>query len=195
MPVSDEIKQQAIELRQQGKTYPEISSALDGAVSVDWCKKNLKGVVILKQRETLYDLCLVELISLATRPEGCSDTEARDVVLKHHPEASYEKICYLKKRSKALNSGCLYRPDWIDPSSPKESHEAINAYAIHLMDEIDNLVSSYLQSFPQSSEWAVKYELLKLTCPSLISSQPLSKRIVRNESVAEALEDRISPSP
>lgn len=40
----NELKQEALRLREKGLTYSEISSALDGAFSVDQCKKYLKGV-------------------------------------------------------------------------------------------------------------------------------------------------------
>lgn len=185
------VKEEAIKLREQGKTYPEISSTLNGAVSVDWCKRNLKNVVMVRQKVYENSGCLEELISLATRPEGCTDYEAKGVIFKYYADATNEKVRYLKRRSISLNKECLYRPDWIDPTKPRESHDAINAYAIHLMDEIDSLVDSYLQSYPSSADWAVKYELLKLACSAQISKEPLSKRLYRNELVAETLEDRV----
>lgn len=39
-----ELKERATALRKQGLTYLQISSALDGAFSVDQCKKYLRGV-------------------------------------------------------------------------------------------------------------------------------------------------------
>lgn len=36
-----ELKQKAIDLRKQGLTYAQISSTLDGAVSVDWFMNKL----------------------------------------------------------------------------------------------------------------------------------------------------------
>src|SRR4030066_398208 len=75
-----DIKEQATTLRQQGMTYAEISSALDGVVSVDWCKKNLKGVTKPKP----VDTCVEEIIALGLRPQGVTDYEATGIVFKYH---------------------------------------------------------------------------------------------------------------
>ena len=40
----NDLKERATELRRQGLTYVEISTALDGGFSVDQCKKYLKGI-------------------------------------------------------------------------------------------------------------------------------------------------------
>lgn len=42
--MTNDLKEQAIALRKQGLTYPEISSSLNGAFSIDMCKKYLRGI-------------------------------------------------------------------------------------------------------------------------------------------------------
>ena len=186
-----ESRERAVALRKKGMTYKEISSTLDGAVSVDWCKRNLKGVPI---PEPTLDECTQELITLASRPEGCSSYEAAGVVFKYHKNATMEKVRTMKKKAKKLNTECLFRPDWLDTNQPTLSHNAINAYALHLMDEIDNLVRHYTDTFPSTSSNAVRYELLKLSCSRLISKEPLALHISKNEKIAEELEKRVRTS-
>ena len=58
-------KEKAIELRKEGKTYPEIAEQL--GCSVIWCSKNLKGIMITKDmsdtdlKESIKEL-LVEIL-------------------------------------------------------------------------------------------------------------------------------------
>lgn len=93
----DDLKQRAIELRRKGLTYQEISSALDGAVSVDWCKRNLKGI----QKEKVSDACVLELIEKATRPEGMTVYEANAVMFKHNKEKALSRDQMKNIRKKA----------------------------------------------------------------------------------------------
>ena len=182
--------EEAKKLRLEGLTYKQISESI--GVSVDWCKKRLKGVKPEQKQET--DVCVLELVAIASRPEGCTDYEARAVVFKYYENATEDKVRYIKKKAIKHDSKCLFRPSWIDTAQPTESHKALNAYATHLADEIDHLVEQYLERFPNSNKWALKYELLKLSCSSQISKEPLSKRIARNELIAEELSNRVAPT-
>lgn len=51
-----ELREQALELRASGLTYSEISSALNGAFSVDQCKKLLKGIKAAPMRNGIREL-------------------------------------------------------------------------------------------------------------------------------------------
>lgn len=182
------MREKAIELRKQGLTYPEISSTLNGAVSVDWCKRNLKGI----KGEKKEDPCITELIKAGTSESGCSDYEAVGIVFKHYEGADMQKIRAIKAKAKKIESKCVFRPDWLDPQKPAESHKAMNAYALHLMDEIDTLVRHYKESFPSTREASIRYELLKLSCSSLVSPEPLAKHIGRNEQAVEDMMAKLS---
>ena len=181
-----DLKQRATDLRQQGLTYVEISSALDGAVSVDWCKRNLKGV----KKPQHNDDCIAEIITLGTRPQGITDYEATGIIFKYYQDANTNKIRYIKDRAKELEPKCLIHSGWIDYMNPSQSHKSMNAFAIHLMDHVDTLVEEYTEMFPNSNEWAVRHEMLKLAFSRKISGEPLSSRVYKNEVLAEALEDR-----
>ena len=181
-----ELKQKAVSLRQQGLTYKEIVSALDGAVSVDWCKKNLKGVTRVQKK----DECLQELIALGVRPCGVTEYEANKLIFKYHHNATKDKLRYIKDKAKEMEPKCLIHSGWIDPMMPRDSHKAMNAFVLHLMDHVEELVEDYRELYPNTNEWAVKHEMLKLAFSSKISPESLGTRLFRNEKLAETLEDR-----
>lgn len=52
----EELKQEAIRLRQSGLTYIEISSTLNGAFSVDQCKKLLKGIKAIPMQNDIREM-------------------------------------------------------------------------------------------------------------------------------------------
>ena len=179
------IKEQAILLRQQGLTYPEISSALNGAISVDQCKRWLKGVT--KAKPT--DDCVEELIELGSRPQGITEYEATGIIFKHYPEASKDKIRYIKSKAKG-DKQCIIHSGWIDPMKPNQSHTSMNTFVLHLMDHVDTLVEDYLEMYPNTNKWSVRHEMLKLAFSNKISGEPLSARLYKNELLAELLEER-----
>lgn len=183
--MSNDIKEQAKLLRKQGMTYRQISEHLNGALSIDWLKKNLKNVPKGEQE----DQCLEELISLATRPEGVSVYEANGVIMKHNKDRvlSKDQIRYIRNKAKARNKQCLFRPDWLSTKAPSDSFQAFCAYILHMQDEVDNLVRWYCSSFPDTNPSSVKYEMLEyLKTDSIITG-----RLDKAEKVVEELESRI----
>ena len=51
----EELKEEAISLRLSGLTYPEISSTLNGALSIDQCKRLLKGIKPLPMKNDIRE--------------------------------------------------------------------------------------------------------------------------------------------
>ena len=184
----DSLKGQAIALRQQGLTYPQISEHLNGALSVDWCKRNLKQVKL----PVVEDKCLDEVIRLAIRPEGVSVYEANGVIIKHNQgsQLSKEKMRQIRDKAKTKNPDCLFRPAWVSTEKPEDSYRAFCAYIIHLQDELDNITRWYCDSFPDAKPSAVKYEMLEYLKPSK-DSISLSRRISRAEQLCENMEERL----
>lgn len=182
-----DVKEQAKALREQGLTYKEISSALDGAVSVDWCKRNLKAV----QKEKITDACIEELIKEATKPEGISVYEANAIIYKHnqHKALSKDAVNNLRKKAKRTNEDCVFRPAWLDPIKPQESYKTMFAYIDHLIDEVENVVRWYCDTYPLTNPSAVRYELTKYLFPK-ISGETLAGRTMRTEDIVETLASR-----
>lgn len=183
----NDVKERALELRKKGLTYKEISSALDGAVSVDWCKRNLKAV----QKEKITDACIEELIKEATKPEGISVYEANAIIYKHnqHKALSKDAVSNLRKKAKRTNEDCVFRPAWLDPVKPQDSYKTMFAYIDHLINEVENVVRWYCDTYPLTNPSAVRYELTKYLFPK-ISGETLAGRTMRTEDIVETLASR-----
>jgi len=182
-----DVKERAMDLRKKGLTYKQISSALDGAVSVDWCKRNLKAV----QKEKITDACIEELIKEATKPEGISVYEANAIIYKHnqHKALSKDAVSNLRKKAKRTNEDCVFRPAWLDPIKPQESYKTMFAYINHLINEVENVVRWYCDTYPLTNPSAVRYELTKYLFPK-ISGETLAGRTMRTEDIVETLASR-----
>lgn len=186
--MATDLKEQAQSLRKQGLTYKQIVSALDGAISVDWCKRNLKSKSITKGDDNSQ--CVAEIISLGERPEGITQYEANGIIYKHFPNANDNKLRYIKDKAKTISESCIIHTGWIDYMKPNESHKAMNAFALHLMDQVDLMVEDYTEMYPNSNKWAVRYEMLKLAFSKQISPESINSRVYGNEVLAEKMETR-----
>ena len=191
MESKEELKAEATRLRQLGHTYKEISQLLDGKVSIDWCKKNLKEVKIPAVKD---DQCLLDVIELAVRPEGVSVYEANGIIIRHSKaagvEVSKEQMRQIRDKAKTRNPECLFRPAWVSTEKPTESYKAFCSYLLHLQDEMDNIIRWYCDSFPEAQQSSVRYEILEYLKPTK-DGESLNRRISRTEKLCEQMEERL----
>lgn len=183
------VKEEAESLRKQGLTYKQIVERLDNRVSIDWCKRNLKGTEG-SSKEKINPECVKEVVVLGERPQGVMLYEANSVIRKYYPDANDYKLRYIREKAKSTSKNCIIHYGWIDHMKPNESHKAINAFALHLMDEVDNMVEDYMFSYPNANRWSVRAELLKLAFDQAISKESLNSRVYTNELLAESMEAR-----
>ena len=184
-------QQSAIELRKQGLTYPEISNALNGAVSVDWCKRNLKQI----KKEDNDTLALEEVTKLALRPEGVTNYEIVGVLYSLYGQEKAEMIrkdkqwlTKLKKRVRTKNTKAVFRPAWIDPTNPLQSLRTMNQQAHELYENIQHLVDQFIEDNPNTNRSSAMKEMVKLANGWLLP-EGLENRIERNQNVVDALID------
>ena len=191
MGSKEELKSEAIRLRQLGHKYKEIPQLLDGKVSIDWCKKNLKEV---KTPAVEDDQCLLDVIELAIRPEGVSVYEANGIIIRHSKaagvEVSKEQMRQIRDKAKTRNPECLFRPAWVSTEKPTESYKAFCSYLLHLQDEMDNIIRWYCDSFPEAQQSSVRYEILEYLKPTK-DGESLNRRISRTEKLCEQMEERL----
>ena len=191
MGSKEELKAEAMRLRQLGHKYKEISQLLDGKVSIDWCKKNLRGV---KTPAVEDDQCLLDVIELAIRPEGVSVYEANGIIIRHSKaagvEVSKEQMRQIRDKAKTRNPECLFRPAWVSTEKPTESYKAFCSYLLHLQDEMDNIIRWYCDSFPEAQQSSVRYEILEYLKPTK-DGESLNRRISRTEKLCEQMEERL----
>ena len=106
--ISNEIKLQAQELRTQGKSYEEISKALD--VSLSWCWHNLKAV------RTIEKEIIDELEKKSRTQKGVSKGEiARAIDQDQKPEQLHKDVKKVTQRIKKRSKENIIRPNWMVP--------------------------------------------------------------------------------
>ena len=106
--ISNEIKLQAQELRTQGKSYEEISKALD--VSLSWCWHNLKSVRAIEKE------IIDELEKKSRTQKGVSKGEiARAIDQDQKPEQLHKDVKKVAQRIKKRSKENIIRPNWMVP--------------------------------------------------------------------------------
>lgn len=187
--VSEDVLSKAQTLREQGVTYKQIVEQLNGEISLDQCKRYLKSV---KKQESSEDKIIAEIVTLATRPEGCTNYEANSIIYKHKPNEVVTKDVARNIRSKAKrkDSRCFFRSPWIDPQLPLESMNLLYELAQEVMDKISDSVDYYSDTYPNTSRKMVIREIVALAA-NWTSPEPASTRKRRNEEQAEVLAARV----
>ena len=106
--ISNEIKLQAQELRTQGKSYEEISKALD--VSLSWCWHNLKSVRAIEKE------IIDELEKKSRTQKGVSKGEiTRAIDQDQKPEQLHKDVKKVTQRIKKRSKENIIRPNWMVP--------------------------------------------------------------------------------
>ena len=106
--ISNEVLQQAQELRTQGKSYEEISKALD--VSLSWCWHNLKSVRAIEKE------VIDELEKKSRTQKGVSKGEiARAIDQDQKPEQLHKDVKKVAQRIKKRSKENIIRPNWMVP--------------------------------------------------------------------------------
>lgn len=185
-----DVKERAIELRLEGKTYKQIADALE-CVSVDWCKRNLKG--LKPKAQGVSEEALQEVIKLATRPEGCTNYELNAVLFKYFEkgELQGDYMQGYKRRAKYRNKDCIFRPAWVSPTLPKQSQRLLYLMASDLFERFQEAVDDYTATFPDTDKRTVWMELVKISNGHL-NPEGLEKRLERNNNLVHALEERVT---
>lgn len=173
-------KDTAITLRNQGWSYKEISKKL--GVSLDWCKRNLKGV-----KKGVGDPLVHELIQAATRPEGCTHYEAQGIVYKHYgeEEVTYEKVRQYKRAAKNADNRCVFRPSWMSVEDPVGCNQALLQEVSNLWDRVTDATLALCEKYPDASFSSMQTEVLTLL--SQTTPEGIMARCERHEATATAL--------
>lgn len=182
-----ELKQKAIDLRKQGLTYAQISSTLDGTLSVDWCKRNLKGVKSVDKYTLLYE----QSLALSKRQEGVTDKELSNLTFEILGIVEKGDITRLKakiKRKKGDDeNSVLVRPAWMSPNSPAKSLVMMNELSHELYENIQHLVDRYIEQYPDTDRKKALQEMVYLSNGWALK-ESLERRMERNYRTVERIE-------
>ena len=187
-----DIQEQAKALRQQGNTYKQIVSLLNGGVSVDWCKRNLKTVA----KEDNTTLITQEIAKLANRDVGVTNYEIIGVLHSFYTEEEVKKmrkdkqmLTKIKGRVRTVNHFAIFRPAWMDTDSPKDSLKYMTSTAHTLFENMQDILNDYMSAFPNVHRMSAQQEMVKLANSWLIP-EDIETRCERNSKVAANLEER-----
>lgn len=167
-------------LREQGWKYSDIAEST--GLSVDWCKRNLKGI-----KKGLNDPAVNALVEAATRPQGCTHYEAVGIVYKHYGEegVTHEKIRALKRAALKANPECLFRPSWMSPTEPVHCTKDLMLAVSDLSDRLTEASLELAQKYPDASFSAIQKELVVMLTGT--SPEGILARCERIQEVATAL--------
>lgn len=192
--IDDELKKQAIKLREQGMTYPQIVETLSGELSLDQCKYLLKGI---KKKDEASEL-LDSVITLAKRPEGCTNAEVRQVVINVYGSEAEELlkdslyISNIKRKAKARKGSedVLFRPQWMKPDEAFMSLNEINTMAHCIFERLQEMAQEYCYEMDVPHKDSVIKEVVKLA-NNWSMPESLNSRVDRNRETAIRLSERI----
>lgn len=202
--VDQQVALKAERLRKKGYTYKDIVEALEGSVSLDWCKRMLKHV----KEDTPESRSKEEIYALAVRPEGVTYTECCEVlvsngvcsVVEHEENGEDTTYTVYKKIKDSLKSKykneVLFRPMWMREDDSLLSIKVLNILADGLNQRFEESVDSYMEDvFPDkyndsSIRKSLAHELAMIAIP-FKSAEGVLNRCARNTTIAEMLQERV----
>lgn len=169
-------KEQAIQLRKEGMTYREISNTIP-SISIDWCKRNLKGVTKGTRQN---DPVLISIVEKACEQGGMTRRELISSLLSHYTQEDVEKInlSYYKQKMRKIDKKAVIRPEWMDKEHPKESNRLMMDLAHCLFERMEELADNYIEVYPNANRKSLLYEFRKMLSPNV------SKFCQYNEEIA-----------
>lgn len=181
-------KQKALELREQGKTYQEISTEL--GCSLDWCKRNLKGTKRKDISEEDYN-------NLTNKGRSFDCVTKGEIISKVNVSSNdnykeYNKEALLAanrvRRKLAKEGDVIVRQAWIHPARAKFSYDNMLMYINMLNDVLDEYVRSHLAESGFENE-----DNYNATLAFMVTNSQFGQRIHRNYSsgVFEAIQNTV----
>jgi hypothetical protein len=143
-PVTEELRQEAIKLRTQGKSYPEISGIL--GLSRSWCAANLK--VVRKATDESY----AKLSSKAKTKDGVARKEvALELGLYELPEKEHKsKMKSAVEKIRKSDKQNIVRPDWMHPRMALYVTNSVVSQSIEMEERLHEAACSIRQDMLSS---------------------------------------------
>lgn len=152
-------------LREQGYTYQEIAEKL--GCSVDWCKRNLKGVSKNTQEKKAID----KATKIAQSNEGITNGEIRQLVQIVYPYEEAKEYATTEAKAMArfkaaINKAenTLIRPYWMKPQEAHYSLKLILAAVDNINQSMTTEVDYIRKQLDQdqSYDMSIRYAIIKL---------------------------------
>lgn len=172
-------KEEALNLRLEGKTYQQISETL--GCSIDWCKRNLKGT---KRK----DISEEDYINLINKGRSFDCVTKGEIISKVNvsPSDSYKeynkeavRTANRVRRKLAKEGDVIVRQAWIHPARAKFSYDNMLMYINMLNDTLDEYVRSHLYEVGFENE-----DNYNATLSFMVMNSQFGQRIQKNYSTA-----------
>lgn len=190
-------------LRRSGCTYKEVMERMGGAVSLDWCKRNLKHI----KEDSPESRAKEDILRLALRPEGVTYPECCEVFLNnevctilHHEENGEDTMytTYKKVKDSLKNKHgdeVVFRPLWMRPDDALYSLSQLNILADELNQRFEAYIDDYMVAvYPEDfSNVGIRRSTaseLALVAIPFKSVEGVLTRCARNVKLAEQLDER-----
>ena len=172
-------KEEALNLRLEGKTYQQISEIL--GCSLDWCKRNLKGTKRKDISEEDYNNLINKGRSFdcVTKGEIISkvNVSPSDSYKEYNKEAV--RTANRVRRKLAKEGDVIVRQAWIHPARAKFSYDNMIVYINMLNDTLDEYVRSHLYEVGFDNE-----DNYNATLAFMVMNSQFGQRIQKNYSTA-----------
>jgi hypothetical protein len=152
--ISEETKQQAHALREQGLTYKEISDILP--VSLIWCKRNLA------ETETLRSKIFNSMLEQSKTKEGISKGQiSSELGLYDLPSNTALKILNnTTARIRKEDKENIVRPDWMHPRMATYINRKINEEVLTLEQRLHEQAEDVLYAMEQECKSQTDLDML-----------------------------------
>jgi hypothetical protein len=186
-------KENAIALREQGLGYAEIAEQT--GYSVDWCKKNLKGVQKNKQEKSV----LAEAIRIAQSNDGITNGAIKYLVRGMYPVDGTKEQEDMEKKAiarfkAAINKtdGTLIRPYWMQPENARLSFtkvlSAVDIIQQRMTDEVTQIRKEL--NLDNSYDNSLRYAIIKMLQGSTLAQEGLENHCDVLNNIANELDKR-----
>lgn len=181
-------KDRAIALRLQGKSYKEISQEL--SCSVDWCKRNLKGI----KKQDISEQDYLGLLHKGRSFDCCTKPEILDKIQvpltqtgkEHNKELM--KATNRVKRKLQKEEDVIVRQAWVHPARARYSYNNMLSYINMLNEVLDEYVTQHLREcgFEDDSNY-------NSVLAFMVMNSQFGQRVLRNYSagVFEAIDKTV----
>lgn len=185
-------KQKAIDLRLSGLNLQQVAEQL--GCSLDWCKRNLKGV----GKQSKHSSLINDVRRIGRMPEGVTNAEVFRLVKSAYPQLPTKDLTELASDiKKAARRGCkdvTIRPDWMPPASSKRSLATMMDMGQEVFEFMQCLAEKYRQQFNLGADYqrGIVYELSKLSAGEGNRLMPMGliKYGAHLENIADTLDER-----
>jgi hypothetical protein len=188
-------KELAQKLKEQGMSYPEISSEV--GCSVDWCKKNLKDIIKNKQEKEVVK----EAVLKAKSKRGVTVSELKDLVktiYTYENTKEYKDIedKAVRRFKVAINkhTDTTVRPYWMCPENATLSFNlvlsAVDCLTLRMNDEVENIRK--VLDYDGSYDMSIRYSIIKMLLGSNLTPEGLGNHCEQLMDIVQSLEGKNS---